>query len=101
MKLRKSDQVIITKGKDKGKKGKIEKLFPKENRILLPGLNMFKRHSKRKDERTPGGIIDFARSLPVSNVALVCPSCKKPTRVGYLLANGEKTRICRKCKKTL
>lgn len=97
MKLKKGDEVIISSGKDKGKKGKIEKINFKEETVLLPGLNMYKRHLKKRDEKTPGGIIDFPRPLPVGNVAYICPKCGKPTRIGYLVRSGKKERVCRKC----
>jgi len=97
MKLKKGDQVIITVGKDKGKKGKIEKIFAKNQTVFLPGLNKFKKHLKKQDEKRPGGIIDFVRPLPIANVALICPKCGKPTRVGYELKNDRKVRVCRKC----
>ena len=101
MKLKKGDTIIVTAGKDKGQKGKIEKVFPGIARILVPGINMYKRHMKKRNERTPAGIIDFPRPLPVANVALVCPACGKPTRVGYIAVKDEKVRICRKCGKKI
>lgn len=97
MKFIKGDNVLVTAGKDKGKKGKIEKIFPDEARVLVHGVNSFKRHTKKRDEKNPGGIIEHFRPLPVGNIALVCPSCGKPTRVGYLMTKNEKMRICRKC----
>ncbi len=97
MKLKKGDQVIITAGKDKGKKGKIEKVIPKENKVLLPGLNVYKRHLKKRDEKHPGGIIDISRPLPVSNVMFVCPKCTKPARIGFKISNKIKVRVCKNC----
>lgn len=97
MKLKKGDTVIVTTGKDAGKKGKIEKIFPKDQSVLIAGVNMFKRHMKKRDEKTPAGIMDFPRPLAVSKVALVCPACGKPTRVGHVVTAKEKERICRKC----
>lgn len=98
MKLKKSDQVMVTAGKDRGQKGKVEKIFPKQNRALIPGLNVYKRHLKPRGEKQPGGIVDIAKPLPVSNLALICPKCKSPTRVGYRIdKKGEKHRQCRKC----
>jgi len=98
MKLRKGDKVIITAGKDKGREGKIERLFPKEKKLIVPGVNIFKKHLKRRDEKNPGGIIGITKPLPLSRVALVCPKCGQPTRVGYKIVGKEKLRICRKCK---
>ncbi|PJC28341.1 50S ribosomal protein L24 [Candidatus Shapirobacteria bacterium CG_4_9_14_0_2_um_filter_39_11] len=98
MKLKKGDNIIVIAGKDKGRKGKIEKIFPKEGLVLLPGINVFKRHTKSRGEKQPGGIIDIIKPLPISNVALLCPKCGKPTRVGYRVSkDGTKSRICRKC----
>lgn len=101
MKLKKGDEVIITTGKDRGKKGKIEKISFKDNTVFLPGLNISKRHVKKRDEQNPGGIIKFARPLPVSNVALICPKCGKSTRIGFVVKNGEKVRICKRCDSTI
>lgn len=108
MKYKKGDAIIVTVGKDKGKKGKIEKLFPKESKVLVAGVNMFKRHKKQKDEKNPGGIIDIVKPIDVAKVALVCPSCGKQTRIGILVAKnlprgkaGEKVRVCRKCGKKI
>lgn len=97
MKFRKNDEIIVTAGKDKGKKGKIETVFPEAQKVLVPGVNMYKRHMKKKDEKTPGGIIDKPRELPVANVALICPKCGKQTRIGFLTSKKQKDRICKKC----
>lgn len=101
MKIKKGDLVLITAGKDKGKKGKVEKIYPKEGTILVPGLNLYKKHLKKRDEKTQGGIIDFPRPLPLGKVALICPKCKVQTRVGYSQSENEKIRICRKCQQPL
>jgi large subunit ribosomal protein L24 len=98
MKLRPNDQVIITAGKDKDQKGKVTKVFTKEHKLIVEGLNKYKRHLKKRSAKEPGGIVAIERPLPMANVALICPSCKKPTRVGYqILKTGEKIRICKKC----
>ncbi len=97
MKLKKGDQIIVTAGKDKGKKGTIERVDTKESTVVVGGVNIYKRHEKKRDEQHPGGIVEFARALPVSNVALVCPKCGKQTRIGYLVTKGDKVRICKKC----
>lgn len=101
MKLKKGDQIIVTSGKDKGRKGKIELIFQSERDVLVPGINMYKRHLKKRDEKRAGGIIDFPRPLHIGNVALVCPKCGKSTRVGFIVTKGEKIRICRKCKQKI
>ena len=105
LKLKKGDQVIVLRGKDKGRKGKIEKIFPKTGKILIPGINVYKKHARQQSEKEPGGIIDIVKPLSVSNVALICPKCGKPTRIGYQIGKSGnlprgkvgKNRICRKC----
>ena len=97
MKFKKGDQIIVTIGKDKSRKGKIEKVFPKESRVMIPGINVFKRHLKRKDDKNPGGIIEVPRPIDVAKVALICKNCNKPTRIGYVVSKTGKDRVCRKC----
>lgn len=97
MKIKKGDQIIVTIGKDKGRKGKVESVSPKNMTIIVPGVNIYKRHKKKRDEKNQGGIIEFARPLGMGKVALVCPKCGKQTRVGYLVTKGTKERICKKC----
>lgn len=97
MKYAIGDEIIVTIGKDKGRKGKIEKVIPKTNMVLIPGLNVVKRHKKRKNEKEAGGIIEIPKPMVVSKIALLCPKCNQPTRIGYLVVNQEKHRVCRKC----
>lgn len=97
MKLRKGDQIIVRAGKDKGRKGKIEKIFPKKNLVLVPGINVYKKHLKPQGEKKPGGIVDRSLPLPVSRVSLFCPKCNQSTRVGWLATKDKKERICKKC----
>lgn len=98
MKFRIGDEMLVTAGKDKGKRGKLERVFPGEGTVLLAGVNLYKKHVKDRTDRTKtGGIIDVARPLPLGNVALICKKCTRPTRVGYKVLNGKKVRICRKC----
>lgn len=101
MKFKKGDTIIVTVGKDKGHKGKIEKVNPEAATVVVPGVNVSKRHMKRKDDKNPGGIIDIVKPIDVSKLALVCPSCGKPTRIGILVSKNEKVRICRKCGKKI
>jgi len=101
MKLKKGDTIIVTVGKDKGKKGKISEIFPSLSSVVVPGINTFKRHMKRKDDKNPGGIIDLVKPIGMGKIALVCPSCGKPTRVGYLVTKNEKVRVCKKCGKKI
>jgi len=101
MKLKKNDEVIIVKGKDKGKKGKIEKVYESLGKVLVPGVNLYKRHYKSRLQNKPSEIIEITKPLPIANVALLCPNCHKMTRVGYKIENKEKIRICKKCNKKI
>lgn len=101
MKLKKGDEVIVTVGKDRGKKGSIEGVYPKKNKVKVSGVNIYKRHLKPRGEGKPGGIIDIIKPLSFSNVALLCPKCGQQTRVGYKIEGGEKIRICKKCKERI
>lgn len=98
MKLKKGDQIIVTAGKDNGRTGQVERVFPAENLVLIPGLNQYKKHRNPQGENRPGEIVTLSRPFDMGNIALVCPKCKLPTRVGYRLDGDKKIRICRKCK---
>ena len=96
LKLKKGDKVIVTTGKDKGKTGEITTVFPKENKVIVGGVNMVKRHTKPSQE-SAGGIISKEMPIHVSNVALVDPKTGKATRVGYKVEkDGRKVRIAKK-----
>ncbi len=97
MKIKKGDQIIVTTGKDKGKKGKVEKVFPKESKVLVPGVNIVKKHEKKRDEQHPGGIIEVVNPISMGKIAVLCPKCGKQTRLGYRIVKNNKERICRKC----
>lgn len=97
-KIKKGDLVLMIKGKDRGKTGKIIKVFPKEQKVIVEGLNLVKKHQKPKRAGEKGEIIQIPRKVSWANVKLICPNCKKPTRVGFLKEDGEKFRICKKCK---
>ena len=84
-------------GKDKGKKGKVILMFPRESKLVVEGLNLVKKHLRAKKQGQKGQIISKERAVSVSSVALVCPSCDKPTRIGYRLENDNKIRVCKKC----
>ena len=98
MKIKKGDKVKVLQGKDSGQSGPVEKVFLKDNLVLVGGLNVYKKHQKAKGQNQPGGIISVNRSFAVSKIALICPKCQKQTRVGYKTINKEKFRICKKCK---
>lgn len=100
IKFKKGDTVKITAGKDKGREGKIETLFPKESLALIPEINIYKKHVKGASGQK-GGIYELPRPLAFGKFALVCPKCKKVTRVGFRVLEKEKVRICRKCGKEI
>lgn len=97
MKFKKNDLVKVVAGRDAGRQGKIEKVFPKTEQVMLAGINIAKRHLKKRDEKHPGGIIDIPQPLSVAKIALICPTCHIATRVGWQVAGRDKYRICRKC----
>lgn len=97
MKIKKGDLVRITVGRDKGREAKVEKILVKDQAVLLPGLNQYKKHKKPQGEGRPGEILTLSRPVKAANVALICPKCKMPTRVGYSFVGQKKTRVCRKC----
>lgn len=101
MKLKKGDQIKVLVGKDAGKQGKIEKIFEKKSKVLVPDVNQYKRHLKARMQGQSSEIITITKPLRVSQVALICPKCNKTTRVGYKVEKGSKVRICRKCEKVI
>jgi large subunit ribosomal protein L24 len=98
MKIKKGDTVLIISGKDKGRTGKVIKALPKENKVIVEGLNLVKKHLRPKRSGEKGQIVSIPQPLYVSKVKLICPKCKKPTRVGYEISNDQKFRRCKKCK---
>jgi large subunit ribosomal protein L24 len=103
MKIKKGDTVEVISGDDKGVRGTVHTVLPKKGRVVVSGVNMIKKHQRRTgDVRTQFGIIEREAPVHISNVALVCPHCDKPTRVGYRVApDGSKTRICRRCEEAI
>ena len=97
--IRRNDTVIVTAGRDRGKRGRVLRVLPINNRLLVEGVNMIKRHTRPNPQRNiKGGIVEREAALHASNVQLVCPECGKMTRIGHRLLNdGRKVRICRKC----
>ena len=97
MKIKKDDKVIVMSGKDKGKIGKVISADPKNGKVIVEGVNVATKHQKAKKQGQDGGIIKVETPIYVSKVQLVCPKCGKGTRVAYKLADGKKTRVCKKC----
>ena len=102
MKIRKNDTVVIIAGKDRGKKGKVRHALPDEDKVIVEGLNMIKRHSRARGAARQAGIIELEAPIHVSNVMLVCGKCGKPTRVSFhFLDDGKKVRICNSCREVI
>ncbi len=101
MKLKKGDLVTVIKGKENGKTAKIEKVFSKEAKVLVEGVNQFKRHVKARMQGQKSEIVTITKPLRAENVMLVCPKCKKLVRVGYKFLKDEKVRICKRCSKEI
>ena len=100
--VKKDDTVLILSGEDRGKTGKVIEVSPKEGKVIVEGRNMVKKHVKPKKMGDPGGIVDAEGAIYACKVQVVCPACKKPTRVGHkLLADGTKQRICKRCGEAL
>lgn len=97
MKICKGDTVKVISGKDLDRTAKVEKVFPEERKILVAGVNIIKKHVKPRREGEKGGIVEMEKPIAVSNVMLVCPKCKQPTRVSYQLEGKRKFRVCKKC----
>ena len=98
MKIRKNDTVLVIAGKDKGKKGKVRFAYPKEERVVVDGINMVKRHTRARGTVRQAGIIEREDPIHVSNVMLLCNKCNRPTRIGFrFLKDGRKVRFCRSC----
>ncbi len=96
MKIKKGDNVIVLSGNDKGKTGEVIEVIPKTQKIKVKGVNVRKKHVKAAPNRE-GGIIEGEFPIHSSIVGLVCPKCGKTTRVGYVIEDGKKFRICKKC----
>lgn len=92
------DTVVVLSGKDRNKKAKVIRVFPKEQKVIVEGVNMIKKHQKPRSEFQQGGIIEREAPIHSSNVMLVCPRCNKPTKIAKEISdNGEKSRVCKKC----
>src|SRR5512137_2817828 len=97
--IRRNDNVVVTTGKDLGKRGRVLKVQPENNRVVVEGVNFISRHTRPNPSKNiKGGIVKREAPLHASNVQLVCPERSTPTRIGHrILGDGRKVRICRKC----
>lgn len=102
MKIRKGDMVLVISGKDRGKKGKVRLAYPKDERLLVEGINIRKRHARARGQARQAGIIELETPIQLSNVMLVCSKCNHPTRIGFrFLEDGKKVRFCRSCSEVI
>jgi len=101
MKIRKGDTVKLLSGKDRGKRGTITRVFPLVARVLVDGLNVRKKHRRSRRQDRKGEVILIPAPLAASAVQLICPSCGKPTRVGYTVTDPKKVRTCKRCRKPI
>ena len=96
--VKKDDLVMIVAGKDKGKSGKVLRVLPEKERVLVESINLIKRHTRPSQSNSEGGIIEKEAPIAISNVQLLCPGCNKPARTGLkVLEDGSKVRFCKKC----
>ena len=102
MRLRTEDNVMVIKGRDRGKQGRIQQIYPKANRVLVEGVNMVVRHTRPTPNVRQAGIIQKELPIRVDNVILICTHCTRPTRVvSRILADGTKARVCNACKEVI
>lgn len=101
MKIKKNDQVKIIAGKDKGKSGKVLRVLAEENKVIVEGANIIKKHVKPRKEGEKGQRVELPGKTNISNVMLVCPKCGKDSRVEYKVTEKDKFRVCKKCKAEL
>jgi large subunit ribosomal protein L24 len=104
MKLKTGDKVKIVVGKDKGRSGVVEKVYKNANKVIVTGMNLYKKHVKKNEKMPQGGIVEIPRAINVSKLTFICPKCGKFTRIGFKIEKnlpagrqGKKFRICRKC----
>ena len=99
--VKKGDTVLIISGDDRGNKGKVLDVSPKEGKVIVEGINMVSKHAKPKKAGDPSGIIKAESAVYACKVQVICPKCKKPTRIGHkIYADGKKDRMCKKCGET-
>ena len=102
MEIRKNDSVMVIAGRERGKTGKVLRVLPEKDRVIVERVNLVKRHSKPKGPQQPGGIVEKEAAIHASNIMIMCDKCIAPVRVGQkLLADGNKIRICRRCSEAL
>ena len=101
MHVKTNDNVLVIAGKNRGKSGKVLRVLPERNRVVVEGVNLVKRHMKQRTPGGPSGIIEREAPLHASNVMLLCPQCNRPTRIGHKVEDGKKRRACKRCGTTI
>lgn len=101
IRIKKGDNVRLLAGKDSGKTGIVDSVAAASRKVVVKGLNMYKKHVKPSRKYPTGGIIDINKGVDSSNVILICPNCGKPTRVQYVFEHDSKIRVCKKCNKSV
>ncbi len=100
--VKKNDTVKILAGKDKGKSGKVLKIYPDRNRVIVQGVNFVTKHARKRKQEEQGGIIQREATVDISNLAVVCKGCAQAARIGIdVLKDGSRVRYCKKCKEVL
>jgi large subunit ribosomal protein L24 len=97
MKIKKGDNVKVLSGNDKDKTGEVLEVIPKEDKIVVKGVNIRKKHVKARKQGEESGILSIECSIPTSKVNVICPKCGKTTKIGYSIEKDNKVRICKKC----
>ena len=101
MRIRRDDNVKILSGKDRGKQGKVTRVFPGAERLIVEGVNVRKKRVRPRRQGAKGQVVEFAHPIHASNVLVVCGECKSPTRIGIRRDGAQKSRVCRKCHSAL
>jgi len=97
MKIKKDDQILVIAGKDKGKKGKVQRALPVVKKITVEDIQLVKKHIRARKEGEKGQVVEVPYSFPSSKAKLICPKCNKPSKIGYKIEGGKKLRVCKKC----
>jgi large subunit ribosomal protein L24 len=102
MNIRKNDTVLVIAGKDKGKKGKVRFAYPKDETLIIDGINFIKRHARATRQVRQAGVIELEAPIRISNVMFLCNKCNNPARIGFrFLEDGKKVRFCRVCQEVI
>ena|SRR3989344_2529222 len=97
MKFKREDPIQVISGRDKGLKGKIQRVYRQSGLVLIENVNMVKKHVKKNEKMPQGGIINVPRPFSISKIGFICPKCKKTVKLGFQINDGKKNRICRSC----